>query len=86
MHLHSLSFIYLPSQIYITYCLNASKLTDWIQFSLQFMNRAGMVGGFSMGQCCQNTYSSYGLTSEIMLVCGITLFVLIATWLILGLL
>jgi hypothetical protein len=63
MHLHSLSFVYLPAQIYVTYCLNTSKLTDWIQFTLQFMNRAGMLGGFGMGQCCQSTYSSYGLTS-----------------------
>ena len=66
MHLHTLSFVYIPAQIYVAYCLTASKLTDWIQYTLQFMNRAGMFGGFGMGRCCQSTYSAYGLTSEIM--------------------
>ena len=63
MHLHSISFVYIPAQIFIVYCLVASRYTDWVQYSLQFMNRAAMLGGFSMGQCCQSTYSTYSLTS-----------------------
>jgi hypothetical protein len=63
MNLHNISFVYIPAQIYIVYCLVAYRYTDWIQYALKYMNRAAMLSGFSMGQCCQSTYPTYGLTS-----------------------
>ena len=64
-HLHSLTLVYLPAQLFLTFCLLPSAYTDWLQFTLQNLARTALVGGFSLGQCCQSLYPSFSITSEI---------------------
>jgi hypothetical protein len=52
MHLHALTIIYTPSQIFITYGLVADQYTDWIQYSIKNMSYSALVGGFTLGSCC----------------------------------
>ena len=49
MHLHSLTLIYVPAQMYITYGLIPSSETDWIQYCTSTLKNAALIGGFSMG-------------------------------------
>jgi hypothetical protein len=86
MHLHILSVIYLPAQIFITFGVVADKYTDWIKYSLQGMTYPALVGGFSFGKCCTEQCAYYGLTSEIMSISGIVFFILISSWTIYALL
>jgi hypothetical protein len=84
MHLHSLTFIYLPAQIFITYGLVADPFTDWIKFSLQNMMSSALIGGFSFGECCTNQSTFYHLTSEITTMSGIVFVVLLFSWIFYG--
>ena len=49
MHLHAVTMIYIPAQIYITYNILPAVYTDWIQNTLQDISRAALFGGYSMG-------------------------------------
>ena len=49
MHLHAVTMIYIPAQIYITYTILPAVYTDWIQNTLQDISRAALFGGYSMG-------------------------------------
>ena len=35
MHLHAVTLIYIPAQIYISYGLLPASFTDWLQYTLQ---------------------------------------------------
>ena len=86
MHLHILSVVYLPAQIFITFGVVAEQYTDWIKYALQGITYSALVGGFTLGKCCTEQSAYYALTSEIMSVSGIVFFVLISSWIIYGLL
>jgi hypothetical protein len=86
MHLHALTVVYLPAQIFITFGVVADQYTDWIKYSLQGMSYPALVGGFSFGKCCTEQSTYYGLTSEIMKISGIVFSVLLSSWIIYGLL
>jgi len=49
MHLHSLTLIYIPSQIYITLGVGADGYTDWIKYTLENLKPFGFIGGFTLG-------------------------------------
>lgn len=53
MHLHALTVVYIPAQIFITFGLVADDFTDWIMYSLQNISYAALIGGFSLGSCCE---------------------------------
>ena len=53
MHLHALSSAYLPALLYIGFGILPANYTDWVQFTLQDMGVQAMIGGVSLGTCCQ---------------------------------
>ena len=52
MHLHSLTFVYIPAQIFITFGVIDEMYTDWVKYTLQNCSNSAMIGGFTFGQCC----------------------------------
>lgn len=48
-HLHSLTLISLPAQLFLTYAILPSSYTDWIQYTLKNISSTALVGGFSFG-------------------------------------
>jgi hypothetical protein len=85
MHLHVLSVAYLPAHVFITYGLVADQYTDWIKYSLQNTRYSALIGGFSFGNCCQEQSTYYSITSEVVSLSAIVLFVLLLSWLVFGL-
>ena len=53
MHLHALTVVYIPAQIFVAFGLVADEYTDWIMYVLQNTSYPAMVGGFSLGNCCE---------------------------------
>ena len=84
MHLHAVTMIYVPAQIYICYMVIPAVYTDWIQNTLQDVSRAALFGGFSMGECCSLLNEDHGLTTELTKHSGIVIFVLMGSWILLG--
>lgn len=63
MHLHSVTLLYIPAQVFLTFGLVPQQYTDWIQFTIQYLRQSSLIGGFSMGECCQSVNESMAITS-----------------------
>lgn len=85
MHLHALTVVYLPAQIFIAFGLVADSYTDWIKFSVSNLTYSALIGGFSFGKCCTTQSTYFNLSSELMSLSAIVLFVLLLSWGLFGL-
>jgi hypothetical protein len=83
MHLHSLTVLYIPAQILLTYGLVADDFTDWIKFCIKNIKSTSLVGGASFGDCCVVESSFFNVTSEITNFSGISILIMIASWILL---
>lgn len=63
MHLHALTVVYIPAQIFVTFGLVGDEYTDWIMYVLQNISYPALIGGFSLGKCCQVESSYFNLTT-----------------------
>lgn len=77
MHLHGVTYIYIPAQIFITYGLVADQYTNWIKFALTDTFYPALIGGFSFGECCQSQSTYFSITTELTQNSGIVLLVII---------
>jgi hypothetical protein len=84
MHLHALTVIYLPAQIFLSYGLVADDYTDWIKYTIQNTSYSALIGGFSYGNCCTTQSTYFNMTSELMAMSGIVFFVMLFSWLLLA--
>ncbi len=82
-HLHNISLVYLPAQIFIVYGVLPSSETEWILYTLKSLRWSALVGGFSFGECCSEVFKDLSLTSEVMLFSGISLLVMVGSCLLL---
>ena len=85
MHLHALSVLCLPAQILVMFGLCATGKSDWLQYTLGYIWRAAMIGGWSAGSCCDDVSEDHNITSEIVATVGLALAVMVAGWVILAL-
>lgn len=63
MHLHALTAVYLPAQIFINFGIAADEYTEWIKYVLQNASYSALIGGFSFGECCITQSIFLNLTS-----------------------
>jgi hypothetical protein len=54
MGLHLLSFTYIPAKIFLIFGFAISTKTDWINYLLKDLKYTGLIGGITLGECCDN--------------------------------
>ena len=64
--------------------LCATGKSDWLQYTLGYMWRAAMIGGWSAGTCCDTISEDHDITSEIIATVGLALAVMVSGWVLLS--